>query len=156
MRHRAHRILTVTIMLALAVTAVAFAGPLKGRTYTGAVPSSGKSNRRHLILPLHAGGNIILKVSSSGRTVTVSFSSSHPVLYCNTEKVLRVQQTKAAKISGSGSFKASVSQRFNPGPGLPPIVQVVYGHFSGGKVSGTIETVQAECGGVSYFSARAH
>ena len=156
MRPRARRTLTVTLILTLAVTAVAFAGPLRGRIYTGAVPASGKSNRRHLTVPLHAGGSIILKVSPSGRTVTVSFSSPYPVLYCNTAKALRVQKTTAAKISRAGDFKASVSQRFNPGPGLPPIVQVIYGHFSGASVSGTIQTVQSECGGVSYFSGRAH
>jgi hypothetical protein len=155
MSPRAQSILIVTIALALAGAATALAGPLKGKTYKGAIPSSGKSSRRHLVIPLHAGGNIVLRVSRSGGSVTVSFSSAHPVLYCNTPKLLQVQTTKAAKISSSGSFKASISQRFNPGPGLAPIMQVVSGRFSGGSVSGTIQTVQSECGGVTHFSAKA-
>jgi len=145
----------VTASLTLAVSAVALAGPLKGRTYTGAAPTSGVNNQRHVTIPLHAGGNIILRVSRSGSTVTVSFSSARAVLYCNTTQTLQVQKTTAARISSSGSFTATIDQRYSPGPGLPAIVQVVSGRFSGASVSGTIKTVQAECGGVAHFSAHA-
>jgi hypothetical protein len=154
MLHRVQRMLAFAVALTLAVSAVALAGPLKGKTYTGAAPSAGTSSRRHRVLPLHAGGNIILRVSHNGSTVTVSFSSGHPVLYCNTPKLLRVQSTSPARISSSGTFRASIAQRFQTGPGLAPITQVISGRFRGGYVSGTIQTVQAECGGIAHFSAR--
>ncbi len=156
MRNRANRTLAVALALTLTVTAAALAsGPLKGKTYEGAVASKGTSERHHLI-PLHAGGNIVLKVAGNGRSVTVRFTSSYAVLYCNTTKALKVQTTKPARISSSGSFKASINERFEPGPGLPPIVQVVSGHFSGKSVSGTINTQATPCGGVTSFSARTH
>jgi hypothetical protein len=146
----------VSAALTLALTATALAaGPLKGRTYEGGVPTSGISSEGHHRLTLHAGGTISLRVSGNGSTVTVHFSSASPVLYCNTQKKLQVQKPKPARISSSGSFKASIEERFTAGPGAPSIVQVVSGRFSGGSVSGTIDTNAGECGGVSTFSARA-
>lgn len=155
MRTRTRRTLAATLALTLAVSAAALAsGPLKGKTYEGGAPFTGTSSRGHLV-KLYAGGNIILRVAGSGRSVTVRFSSSSPVLYCNTTKTLQVQSTKAARISSSGTFRASISERFAAGPGPPGIVQVLSGRFSGHTVKGTIHTEAAECSGVTKFSARA-
>jgi hypothetical protein len=156
MRTRTRRTLVATLALMLAVsTAALAAGPLKGKTYEGGVPSTGTRTEHRRVVNLHAGGNIILRVSSSGRTVTVRFTSNSPVLYCNTNKTLAVQSTKPARIYGSGSFRASISERFSAGPGAPAIVQVVSGRFSGHTVKGLIHTNAGECGGVATFSARA-
>jgi hypothetical protein len=87
--------------------------------------------------------------------VTVSFTSTAPVLYCSTQERIHVQTTRAATISG-GSFKATVNQRFAAGPGPPSIVQVISGRFSGATVRGTIHTKAAECSGVASFSAKAY
>jgi hypothetical protein len=157
MTNRAHRTLMVSAALTFVLTATALAaGPLKGKTYEGSVPTSGTSSEGHHRVRLHAGGTISLRVSSNGSTVTAHFSSSSPVLYCNTQKKLQVQKPKPARISSSGSFKASIEERFAAGPGAPAIVQVVEGRFSGGSVSGTIDTEAGECSGVSTFSAKAH
>ena len=155
MRNRAARALSITLTLALAGASTALAGAWGGRTYEGGVASSGVRSEGHHTVRLHAGGSIILRVSGNGRSVTVRFSSPYPVLYCNTTKTLRVQSTRAAQISGSGNFRASIAERFSVGPGLPPIVQVVSGHFSGGNVSGSIQTNAAECSGSTGFYARA-
>src|SRR5580658_5176825 len=106
MTNRANRTLMVSAALTFALTATALAaGPLKGRTYEGGVPTSGTSSEGHNRLTLHAGGTISLRVSGNGSTVTVHFSSASPVLYCNTQKKLQVQkQPKPARISASGSF----------------------------------------------------
>jgi hypothetical protein len=156
MRIRAPRALAITFVLALVLATAAFAAPLHGKTYVGAVPSKGIRTEHRHVVPIRAGGNITLKVAGNGKSVYAHFTSSRPVLYCNTGKVLRVQSAKPARITGSGGFKAFISERFNPGPGVPPIVQVVYGHFNGGSATGTIETRAGECSGVSYYSARAH
>jgi hypothetical protein len=140
----------------LAFAASALAKPLAGKTYEGAAPSSGTATRGHHQVRLFAGGTIILKVTRNGRSVSVRFSSSTPVLYCRPEQTLHVQSTKPARISGSGSFKASISERFAAGPGPPAIVQVVSGTFSGRSVRGTITTRAAECSGATNFSASAH
>jgi hypothetical protein len=156
MRTRTRRALAATLALTLAISAAALAsGPLKGRTYEGSAPSSGISSEGHHQLRLHAGGNIVLRVAGSGKSVTVRFSSSSPVLYCNTQQALQVQSTKPATVSGAGRFRASIAERFAAGPGAPAIVQVVSGRFSGRTVSGTIHTNAGECGGVTTFSARA-
>ena len=155
MRTRTRRTLVATLALMLAISAAALAsGPLKGKTYEGGVPSTGVNARGHRV-PLHSSGNVVLRVAGNGRSVTVRFSSSSPVLYCNTTKALQVQTTKPAQISGSGTFRASINERFAAGPGPPAIVQVVSGRFSGGRVSGTINTNAAECSGTATFSARA-
>jgi hypothetical protein len=156
MRTTTRRTLVATLALMLGVSTAALAsGPLKGKTYEGGAPSTGTRTEHHRVVNLHAGGNIILRVSGSGRTVTVRFTSNSPVLYCNTNKTLAVQSTKPARISSSGTFRASISERFSAGPGAPPIVQVLSGRFSGHTMSGTIHTEAGECGGVATFSARA-
>jgi hypothetical protein len=155
MRKSAYRTLASTVTLTLVASATALAsGALSGKTYVGRVSSSGIRKESGHRVALRAGGNIVLSVARSGRSVTVRFSSSSPVLYCLTTKTLKVQTTRPASISGSGSFTASVSERFQAGPGLAPIVQVVSGRFSGRSVSGTIKTQAAECSGSTSFSAR--
>lgn len=156
MSNKGTRALGITLALLLTGATVAFAaGPMRGKNYEGAVPSSGVRSEGHHLVKVRAGGNISLRVSGDGRSVTVRFTSSSPVLYCNTSKLLRVQSTRAARVSGSGTFRASISERFSVGPGLPPIVQVVSGRFSGRAVSGTIQTNAAECSGSTSFYARA-
>ena len=157
MRKSAYRMLASTAALTLVASATAFAaGAVGGKTYTGSVPKFGIRKESGHRVGLRAGGNIILSVAHSGHSVTVRFSSAYPVLYCLTNKPLKVQTSKPVKISSSGSFTASIPERFQPGPGLAPIVQVVSGHFSGKSVSGTIKTQAAECSGSTSFSARAH
>ena len=153
---RARRATAAAGAVSLVCAAVAAAGPLAGGTYVGSAPSSGVSSEGHHRLKLYAGGTIALKVARNGRSVSVGFSSSYPILYCRTSKTLKVQRSHPTSISGSGSFRAAVSQRFQATPGPPPIVQIVSGRFNGRSVSGKIETRAAECSGVSYFSARAH
>ncbi|HWX74589.1 MAG TPA: hypothetical protein VNZ05_04735 [Solirubrobacteraceae bacterium] len=155
MRNRAHRTLAITLALALAGSAVALAGPLGGHTYEGGAPSYGRNSEgQHA--RTHASGNVVLRVSSNGRSVRVWFSSSSPVLYCNTQEQIRVQSAHPASISSSGTFKAADGERFRAGPGAPAITQVITGRFSGGSVRGTIHTYTApECSGVASFSARA-
>jgi hypothetical protein len=156
MTKRAHRTLAVTLAMTLAGSAVALAaGPLKGKTYEGSAPATGVSSEGHHKLKLRAGGKITLHVSSKGTSVTVHFTSVHPVLYCNTPKTLKVQNSKAGRISSSGSFKTTINERFEANPGPPSIVQVITGHFSGKNVSGKIQTNAGDCGGVSSFSAHA-
>jgi hypothetical protein len=153
MRYRA---LAITLLLTLATSAAALAaGPLKGKTYKGAGPSSGVDSEGQR-QRLNATSPIVLAVAGSGKTVTVRFTSTSPVLYCQTTKPLSNQSTKPAKISASGSFRATVSERFSAGPGPAAIEQVVSGRFSGGTVKGTIHTEAGECGGIAGFSATAH
>jgi len=155
MKRDTGRTIAVTLTLVLTSTAVAIAaGPLNGRVYHGGAPSMGVNSEGHRVRT-HASGNIVLRVAGSGKSVTVSFTSSAPVLYCSTQERIHVQTTKAASISG-GSFKATVAQRFAAGPGPPSIVQVISGRFSGAIVRGTIRTKAAECSGVSSFSAKAY
>ena len=154
MTKRAHRTFAITLVLTAAAAASALAaGALKGKTYEGAAPSMGVSQGHHV--STHASGNIILRVAGNGRSVTVRFSGG-PVLYCTTQQQLHVQTTKPATISRSGTFRASIGQRFAAGPGPPAITQVVSGQFSGSSVRGSISTRAAECGGVASFSATAH
>jgi hypothetical protein len=155
MTNKTNRTLALALALALAGSASALAaGAMRGKTYQGGAPSSGVNSEGHHVRT-HAGGNIVLRVSHSGRSVTVSFSSSAPVIYCNTQQQVHVQSTHTASISGAGTFKAAIGERFRAGPGPPSIVQLITGHFSGGTVRGTIHTRAAECGGVSTFSASA-
>jgi hypothetical protein len=153
MRKQARRTAAVALALTAAVSASAFAsGALSGRTYEGAAPSMGVSQGHDV--RTHATGNVVLRVARNGRSVSVRFSGA-PVLYCTTQQQLHVQTTKPATISRSGTFKASVGERFAAGPGPPAIVQVVSGQFSGGSVRGSIDTHAAECGGVTSYSATA-
>jgi hypothetical protein len=155
MTNRAHRAFAVTLALTLVSSAGALAaGPLKGKTYEGGAPSSGINSEHHRTRT-HATGTIILQVASRGTSVTVRFSSSSPILYCISQQQLHKQSTKPASISGNGTFKAAIAQRFAAGPGPPAIVQLVTGKFSGRTVTGTIQTHAAECGGVTRFTATA-
>jgi hypothetical protein len=155
MTNRTRLTTAITLGLVLATAAAALAaGPSKGKTYEGGAPSWGVDSEGHR-LRTHASGNVVLRVASSGRSVTVRFSSSVPVLYCNTEQSLHSQTTKPASISGDGKFTATIDERFRVGPGPSAIVQVVSGQFSGGTVHGTIHTHAGECGGVASFSATA-
>jgi hypothetical protein len=154
MTNASHRTLAITVAVALGASASASAAALNGRTYEGSTPSSGVNAEGHRV-PTHAGGSIILRVSSNGRSVSVRFSSSIPLLYCRTPQRLRVQTTRPATISSNGAFKATVSERFIGGSGPPAIVQVITGHFTGGVVHGAIRTQQPECGGIAGFSATA-
>lgn len=148
------RLAAAALALTLTGGAMALAaGPLRGKTYTGGAPSTGVDGQGHHVRT-HASGDITLRVSGSGRSVSVHFTGA-PVLYCVTQEQIRVQTSKAASISRSGSFKASVSERFAAGPGPPAIVQLISGQFSGGAVKGSIRTQAAECGGVASFSASA-
>jgi hypothetical protein len=149
---------TLAGALALALTAggaAALAGqPLRGKTYEGTMPTRGVSEGHHL--GTNTNGKIVLRVSASGKRVSVRFTSSAPLLYCHAQGTIHVQTTHAASISRSGAFKASVGERFAAGPGPPGILQVVSGRFSGRSVHGTITTHAGEyCGGVASFSARA-
>jgi hypothetical protein len=156
MRNRTRRTLVIALALSVVATAAAYAaGPLKGKTYVGGVPSEGVANYHHHHMRLSSGGNVVLRVARNGGSVTVSLSSSTPLFYCRTSELVRVQTTKPATISRSGSFKATIDQRFVAGPGEPAIVQTVTGHFSGHSVSGNIYTNAGECGGSTGYSARA-
>jgi hypothetical protein len=166
MTRRAHRLFAArsacpsiaaasAIAIALVGSAATLAaGAARGKTYEGGVPTTGIDLEGHRVRT-HAIGKIVLRVAASGRSVTVRFSSSAPVLYCVTPQRLHVQSTKPARISSSGNFTATVAQRFAAGPGAPAIVQVVKGRFSGGTVRGTIHTQAGECGGSGAFSATA-
>jgi hypothetical protein len=143
------------LVLSCLTAAFAAAGPLKGRVYQGGVPSRGVDHEGHHVRT-HATGNIVLRVASNGRSVSVRFSSTAPVLYCVTQEQIHAQTTKPARISKSGKFSATIDERFKAGPGAPSIVQVVTGRFTGGTVRGQIRTQAPPCGGVSNFSASAH
>ena len=155
MTNRARHTSAIALVLALAGSAGALAsGPLNGKTYEGGAPSSGVSEGHRK--PTHASGNVILRVAGSGRSVTVRFSSSSPILYCVSQLKVRVQSSHPASISSSGAFKAAVGERSAAGPGPPGILQVITGKFFGRTVRGTIRTQAGEfCGGVATFSATA-
>jgi len=143
------------LALALALSASALAGPqMAGRTYSANTPAWGINHRGHKIyLPV---GLMTLKVSHSGKTVTVHFASVKAVLYCQTQDTLHSQTTTPAKISSDGSFTAVIDEKFRAAKGLPSIVQVVSGHFSGNSVHGTIRTEAAACSGYTNYTAQAH
>jgi hypothetical protein len=154
MQKRTRRTLLIATAVALLGAASALAGPLKGATYSGYLPTSGTANFKHLTMKTHPyGGKILLYVSHNGHSVTVKFSNNHPFLYCRVEELLKVQSTKPATISSSGSFTATIGQKFKVEPGEPAITQKITGRFSGSHVSGTITTSAGECGGVAHFSA---
>ena len=150
----AHRIFALALAITLAGAAAALAGPLNGRTYEGGAPSSGANSEGRRVRTF-ATGNVVLRVSGNGGSVTVRFASPWPVLYCHAQEGIRVQTTLPASISSSGNFRAAVGERFRPGPGPPAIVQLVTGHFSGGSVHGVIYTRAAECSGKAGYSASA-
>jgi hypothetical protein len=150
------RILTIALALALVASASAYARPIGGKTYLGGIPATGYKTEGHHAGKTHANGGLVsLRVAHNGRSVVVRFTSSWPVLYCYPQKLIRVQSGKPARISSSGSFTANVEERFNPGPGLPPIVEVIRGRFKGRVVTGKIETRAPPCSGWTTFYATA-
>lgn len=149
-----YRALALAALATLAIGAVALAGPLSGKTYRGHTGSSGTS-REGFHESLSA-STISLAVGSNGKAVYVRFSSSSPILYCETEEHLHTQSTKWAPISHSGTFRATIAERLGSGTsGAAPITQVVSGKFSGHTVKGTVQTQAAECSGTTSFSATA-
>jgi hypothetical protein len=151
----AHRTLSITLLLTLAISVGAFAaGPLKGKAYEGRTASSGVDNEGQR-QRLNVTGPITLGVSASGKSVTVRLPSSSAILYCTTGQRLHSQSTKPAAISRSGSFRATIGERFSASSGPPAVVEVVTGQFSGNTVKGTIHTEAGECSGSTTFSAKA-
>jgi hypothetical protein len=156
MQKRTRRTLVIAIAVALLGAASALAGPLKGATYSVSLPTSGTAVYKHLHLRTYANtGKLTLTVSHNGHSVTARFSGDKPFLFCREEDTLAQQTTKQATISSSGSFTATVDQKFLVQSGEPAITQQIKGRFSGHRVSGTITTQAGECGGVSSFSASA-
>jgi hypothetical protein len=154
MTKTAYRTSIITLAFTLAISAGALAaGLLKGKTYQGKTPSSGVDSEGHRQRLTVTG--ISLGVAASGKSVTVRFASNDPILYCVTQELLHSQSTKPALISKSGTFKATIDQRFAAGSLAPAVVQVVSGQFSGHTVKGTIHTQAGECSGVTTFSATA-
>jgi hypothetical protein len=150
---RLHLELAAATALALVLPGAALAaGPLAGRTYQGALPSTGTDSEGHR-KELQPAGKIVLRVARNGRSVTVRFTGPFPIIYCVSEEPMKQQVTHAAAISASGRFRASVGERFTTGPGEPSVFQTVSGQFSGRKVRGTIRTQPSECGGTLSFSA---
>jgi hypothetical protein len=147
--------MAVTTALALALSGSAqAAGPLRGRTYQGTLPSSGVDSEGHH-KEVQPAGKIILRVAGNGRSVSIRFTGPFPILYCVSQVPMKAQVTHAATISASGRFHATVGERFSSGPGEPSVFQLVSGQFSGRKVRGTIRTQPSECGGTMSFSATA-
>ncbi len=146
----------IALLLALACSATALAATsLKGKTYQGGVPSWGTSEGHRI--RTHTSGNIMLAVAGNGRSVTVRFSSSSPVLYCVSSERLHVQSTKPASVASNGTFRATIAQRYKAGSGPSAITQVITGRFSGHTVKGTIRTEAGEyCSGSASFTATAH
>ncbi len=156
MAGRLNRRLAAALALALALPAAALAaGPLRGKTYEGTLPSSGVDSEGHH-KQLQPAGKIVLRVARNGRSVSVRFTGPFPILFCVSEVPMQAQVTHAATISASGRFHATVGERFSAGPGEPSVFQAVSGQFSGRKVHGTIHTSPSECGGTTSFSATAH
>jgi hypothetical protein len=151
----AHRTFAITLLLTLAISVGAFAaGPLKGKAYEGKAASSGVNSEGQR-QRLNVTGPITLGVSASGKSVSVRLPSSYAILYCTTGQHLHSQSTKPAAISRSGSFRATVGERFSASSGPPAVTQVVTGQFSGSTVKGTIHTEAGECSGSTTFSATA-
>ncbi len=151
---KAHWIAPAVSGLALLGAASALAGPLAGKTYNGQTASRGTNEKNRQLL-IHPGPTpISLKVSRSGRSVTIRFPTHSALFYCVTAEKLSGTPTATGSISSSGRFHVTVGERFSPAPGPPPITESVSGKFSGSSVSGTIRTVAPPCGGTTTFSAK--
>lgn len=148
----ASRTIALTFALTLALAAAALAGPLKGKTYTGKTPTMGTESEHHDKIAIVA-HSISLKVSSNGKKVSVHLNFGRPLFYCSTQEQVTVAETSPATISSSGSFKATIAERFSKSVGPAPISQVITGHFNGTTVTGTIRTEAAECSGSTNFTA---
>ncbi len=141
-RRRGPALTSVTILLALALCSLALAAPAKkGATYSG--------NTVHLKEP------ITLKVSRSGKTVTVS--ETFAPLYCEGGGAGEREITKAVPVSSSGKFKAVISYEFVPEKKITSKLYVS-GKFNGKKVGGTARSeflLAHQCDGSTSFSASA-
>lgn len=136
-------VLALMLVLALTLVAVALAaGPLAGATYKGEA-TQGKENVY----------KISLKVATSAKTVKVTVNPPpHP---CDVGLPVHAIVTKAAAISKGGSFKQSITYKFDPEPSVP--VKLVFaGKFSGKSVAGTMKNeTGGECDATWKFSAKA-
>ncbi|MGO9321618.1 MAG: hypothetical protein ACLQBY_12570 [Solirubrobacteraceae bacterium] len=134
--------LTLATGALLAAAAVALAaGPVKGAKYTGAT--------------VHGKQPISLKVSGSGKSVTVSVVFAP--LYCEGGGTGERQVTKAAAISSSGAFKGSIAYEFTPEHKITAKL-FFSGKFSGHSVKGTARSeflLAKQCDGSTSFSAKA-
>lgn len=148
-RHLVRILVLAGIALLVAATVALAAGPRKGATYTGTA--------------VHGKESVTLKVSKSGRTVTVSVP--FPPLYCEGGGAGTRQVTKPAAIAGNGTFKGSIAYEFIP---LHKLVTKLYfsGRFSGKRVSGKVRSEFGllspeahrsllKCNGSTGFSAQA-
>lgn len=140
MRKLLSRTTLVATMLALAVCSLALAaGARKGATYSGTT--------------VHLKEPITLKVSRSGKTVTVN--EAFAPLYCEGGGAGERAITKAVPISSSGKFKAVISYEFVPEKKITSKLYVS-GTFKGKKVSGTARSeflLAHQCDGSTSFSA---
>jgi hypothetical protein len=107
------------LALVVAATAALAAGPKKGATYSGTTVQ-GKTT-------------ITLKVSASGKFVTVSVPSAP--LYCQGGGGPERQITKPAAIAKDGSFKGAITYEFIPNHSKPTKLYFS-GKFSGKSVTG--------------------
>jgi hypothetical protein len=135
------RVLAVAVAVtALLATAIASAaGPVKGAKYTGTTVRDGQP--------------ISLKVSSSGKSVSVSVAFAP--LYCEGGGTGTVQISKPAAISHNGSFKDTIAYEFTPEHKITSKLYVS-GKFSGGKVKGSARSefpLAKQCDGSTTFSA---
>jgi hypothetical protein len=136
------RALLFAPVIVIATGAVALAaGPVRGGTYRGTTA--------------HGGAAITLKVSGNGRSVKVSVPN--PPGYSSGCGGPTVASTRAAGISGGGSFSGSISYEF---PLFHKTVVKVFfsGKFSGRSVKGTVRSqyvYSKPCSGSTSFSARA-
>lgn len=141
MTKQLRRALIFAPILVIAMTAVALAaGPVKGRTYKGST--------------VHDSAAISLKVSGNGKAVTVRIPA--PPAYCEGGSGPTLEKTKAAAISGSGSFKGTISYEFVLVHKV--VVKLFFsGRFSGHKVTGTARSqflFSKQCNGSTSFSAK--
>ena len=142
MTKQLRRAVVLVPVIVIGTTAVALAaGPVRGATYKGATA--------------HGKDAVSLKVSGSGKTVTVSVPTP-PGYSVGCEGPTR-QITKAASISGGGAFQASISYEFQL---VRKIVVKLFlsGKFSGHTVKGTARSqyvYSKACGGSTSFSAKA-
>lgn len=152
---KAHLIAIAVVALALAAAASALAGPLAGKTYSGHTSGTG-TNEKGRQLTIHPGpAPITLAVARNGRSVKISLPTRYALFYCVTRERLDATPTATAKISSSGSFRATLGERFSPASGPPPITETVSGRFNGRSASGTIRTTAPPCSGSTSFTAKA-
>ncbi len=157
MRRLTRRTVAVTFVLTLAMSVVALAGPLKGKTYSGKTPASGVGSEGSYAFGARL--PVVLKVSANGKSVTASFpgipeaGTHRAVIYCNVGLALIRQITKPASISKTGSFQATILDKLSEEPSVP-LKQIVTGKFNGHTVKGTVHTVtSAGCSGSTTYTA---